>query len=938
MGLRKWWVCGLWIVAAAVIGTAVRADDSGAGGGGYQVVVDPSNSLSMAFGQDGKKLIEIAPSAWGADGSAITLPTITVPEKDGSLRYSVPCNFNKDTHSIIHLDADISLNAKHALVCKYEMSARKNVSLSMVALGITEGSDEGKLVATTAHGSTRKLALPNPQAEDIADVAKLDFEIGGAKLDIALDPPVTVSFDEGNPHIKLIGKASAGDNVTPSSTFLAGKKTVTVTISAPGPLAFAAPAAPPPPPPLVSDMPADQGDWFAFTPANDSGKSVIGMQDWLEAPAGRHGGVRMVKDQFQFTDGTPVKFWGTNLAYASNCAPTKQWADITAARFAKYGINGVRLHKFTTERGPGGFVEQNNTVKLVPAGVDRFDYFLARLKSEGIYYGFSHTYGFEVGSENAPALMDYDEIAHNLGGATSGLINVAPDIQNLLIERIVNLLTHVNPYTRLRYAQDPALSYIEIQNEDDVFWFDLSGKLAKAPNYRKAVERLFSQWLGKKYGSQAKLAQAWKGALQAGQTITDGDISLQANPWFFSEDHLPGIHGGDRQALLDSAAFLHACQDDFYGRTVRAIRQTGYQGPICGSPWQAPGGLPAIYNLASDSAAGFIDRHNYGGGNPDYDLLDHVGGGFMTVGLQQVMDRPFGFSEWITQYPALYNADGPAVVAAYGLGLQGWDASYEFQSNSNHAGFSEQENTVNGPWDADTPTQIGQFPTLARMIYRADVKEGKIIADRRISPENLATGKFDFSDKIVQSGDFKNFGGSVPPAALAAGRVVNEFTEHSEPSEFPDMSKYLDGSAVVSETGQLRWDPTDHGFVTIDTDGTKAIVGFAAGKPQTFGKVKMTVNSPYASVILTASEKGQTLSNCSTALVSAIGVIRNGGGGIEMQAVKADITIAGRTIRAVNVLDQDGRLTVKTIPILDGAFSIDTGAQKTMYYQVVFAR
>jgi hypothetical protein len=51
-------------------------------------------------------------------------------------------------------------------------------------------------------------------------------------------------------------------------------------------------------------------------------------------------------------------------------------------------------------------------------------------------------------------------------------------------------------------------------------------------------------------------------------------------------------------------------------------------------------------------------------------------------GLQQVIDRPFGLSEWITVYPALYSADGPAIIAAYGMGLQGWDASYEFQSQA----------------------------------------------------------------------------------------------------------------------------------------------------------------------------------------------------------------------------------------------------------------
>ncbi|MCF7732873.1 MAG: hypothetical protein K9N23_14380 [Akkermansiaceae bacterium] len=49
-------------------------------------------------------------------------------------------------------------------------------------------------------------------------------------------------------------------------------------------------------------------DWFAFTPADKLGPSVIGMEDWLDKPAGKHDGTRLSNDRFQFTDGTPVKF------------------------------------------------------------------------------------------------------------------------------------------------------------------------------------------------------------------------------------------------------------------------------------------------------------------------------------------------------------------------------------------------------------------------------------------------------------------------------------------------------------------------------------------------------------------------------------------------------------------------------------------------------
>ncbi|MCX6903393.1 MAG: hypothetical protein NTW03_07930, partial [Verrucomicrobia bacterium] len=57
--------------------------------------------------------------------------------------------------------------------------------------------------------------------------------------------------------------------------------------------------------------------------------------------------VRMAGDHFEFADKTPVKFWGVNLSYGGGCAPKKADAEFTAARYAGYGVNCVRLHKFS---------------------------------------------------------------------------------------------------------------------------------------------------------------------------------------------------------------------------------------------------------------------------------------------------------------------------------------------------------------------------------------------------------------------------------------------------------------------------------------------------------------------------------------------------------------------------------------------------------------
>ncbi|MDQ2799041.1 MAG: hypothetical protein M3Y13_05290, partial [Armatimonadota bacterium] len=631
---------------------------------------------------------------------------------------------------------------------------------------------------------------------------------------------------------------------------------------------------------------------------------------------------------------------------------TKAEADFMAARFAKWGVNAIRMHKFTGS-GWAGIGDPNDATKMDPAGLDHLDYFASQLTKNGVYYGWSHTFGFAPGPANRSRLLAYDEIANNLGGNTYGLINCAPDVQDLMIERVVNLLGHRNPYTGKTYAQDPALCFVEMQNEDDIFFYSTEGALNKCPTYKKAFTDRWNGWLAKKYGSTDGLKKAWGDALAGGETLDGKSVGIQLNPWFFGEDNLPKQQGGQRQRLLDNAAFLHEVQNDFYGRFEQAIRKAGYEGPLIGSPWQAPALLPHLYNLNSDSRVGYVDRHNYFGGGLLDTMLSQPGGGSLSSGLQQVADRPFGMSEWISVYPSLYSAEGPALMAAYGMGLQGWDASYEFQSSGGAAAFSGTVGNLPwGVWNADVPTQIGQFPILARMIARGDIKEGPVLSVRRVSRPQLTEGKFDFSDKVQQQGDVKTFGGSVPPEALAAGRCLVEFTPTAQPSTFPDMTRYRQGKTIHSATGQLAWDTDNQGVVTINTPGTRGVVGFGQGRTFALGNVRITPTVPYVSLLLTASDKNETLADAPRALLSAMArnantgfsyfeldnrLLDNGKGPILMEPVKATIAVSGRRIAAVNILDHDGKRTGRTLPVQNGAFTIDGSVDKTPYYEIVFA-
>ena len=156
---------------------------------------------------------------------------------------------------------------------------------------------------------------------------------------------------------------------------------------------------------------------------------------------------------------------------------------------------------------------------------------------------------------------------------------------------------------------------------------------------------------------------------------------------------------------------------------------------------------------------------------------------------------------------------------------------------------------------------------------------------------------------------------------------------------------------MVSATKQLSWDTADKGFFTVNTPGTKAVVGFAEGKPQSLGDVTLELQCPYASLFLTALEQGATLATTKSALLCAVArncnsgfkyfsldgkTLNNGKAPILLEPVKATVTLAKREVAAVNLLDHSGRRTGKMLAVTNGRFTLDGTKDQAMYYEVVF--
>jgi hypothetical protein len=475
------------------------------------------------------------------------------------------------------------------------------------------------------------------------------------------------------------------------------------------------------------------------------------MRGWLDAPAGKHGFIRGDGNDFACEDGTRIKFWGVNIASNRPFIPQNevgQWVDF----LTRYGINGVRFHKFTWHAYHG-----DSSTRLDPAKWERFDYFQSKLREAGIYYGWSHIYGHKPLPADRGRLLAYDEIINvklpwaHLNATTASLVNFAEDLQDLNIELTVHMLNHRNPHTGLRYADDPALSFVELQNEDNIFWSAIEKTLEQTPTYRALLCRKFSGWLARKYRTEAALRAAWgNDGLAEGESLLKENIYPKPNHSWFSDEYEKARRENRpvRPHYLDRAQFLYEEQVAFYNRFVAAIRQTGYRGPVVGSCWQAGTGLTHLYNLHADYSAGIIDRHNYSGGETGHHLVPgkvdnaamvgRPGSGLLGTGLQQVEGRPFVLSEWMSLIPNEWTAEASPLVAAYGMGLQGWDGSYAFALDYPH--FTKTLHTP-GVYNVTSPTQLALYPALAAMLYRNDVQEGTTVIRRGVNLRILRPAK-----------------------------------------------------------------------------------------------------------------------------------------------------------------------------------------------------
>ncbi len=725
---------------------------------------------------------------------------------------------------------------------------------------------------------------------------------------------------------------------------------------------------------LQSDLATlDKSQWFPVEVVEDKFlPTPIDQSGSLDAPAGKHGFMKTVAGRWAFEDGSPVRL----LATMQGTPHDKKESQYMARWLAKYGFNLVRIGHLVTGPEQGSAVDwsQPESGHLNAAVMDQLDFFIAELAKRGIYSRPTMLWYRKLkkgdGAEAFDESVAYADKKANrrpqpgespvLDSAGITFFDDKVMQANIALEKAI--MTHRNPYRGNKtYGEDPAIAQIEVTNEDGVFFYTIDGI---APYYAKRLDRLWAGWLSGKYGSQEKLAAAWGDDLKGDERLAEGTVK-RLNIWSFNKVKPP-----QAPRARDQLRFYFELNNGYFQKTKDALRAAGVRQPICGTGWFGVG--TAFYPELYSNVPGmdYIDRHHYYGGGPggwqilqgmtfNYEAALTEPKHILKLSMERVLGMPYGISEWANVLPNQWRLEAPPIMTFYGQCLNGWDVPIHFALDGNGGGFTR---FLKWMWPVNEPSTLCQYPALAQVIRRGDVREGPLVFARNISEEKTfsAQAMKDVAIKVDISGPYEmsveqgiNARSLASYYAAAVGKTGVQFSKTDAADFSIDLGPYLDmqKKEIRSVTGELSWD-YGRGYLTANAPRMQAAVGFLAAGPVKLADCQISTSNRCAS-ILVASWDGKPLKESRHILITAVGRSRNtdmaysrggqrliaiGKPPVLLEGVRGTVRLARSGPCTVAALSPYGYKTADVRAIVESGATVVPldGRNKAAYYDVQF--
>ena len=546
-----------------------------------------------------------------------------------------------------------------------------------------------------------------------------------------------------------------------------------------------------------------------------------------DGPAGKDGFIRVRGGHLVKPDGKRIRFWGvhfTDWSRGSVEIPPKEDMPMWAATLARFGANIVRLH-FLDLAAPRGIVSStgNDSRSFDAQQLDRLDFEISEFKKRGIYADLNLNVGrsYKAGD----GVEDFDKITWG-----KGLTLFDPRLIELQKEYAKQILTHVNPYTKTEYRNEPAIAIVEILNENGIG----IGFRAPTPYYDNELTGQYNAWLKNKLTPE-QLTSLRTAAGVAG----DAPVPRLKSPELAAAPK-------DRYDL--EVSFYMDLENRFYQDMAGYLKNTlGVKAPIVGTSdhGHTSAGYPMLTSLAKlDIVDGHVYWEHPGGPPPTNAPMvnDPLHSTVVQLSRTTFSGKPYTVSETNHPFPNQWASEGMPIIAAYG-DFQDWDMiiTYTFEPKL----APDWKPFVGDPFDISLdPVRMTEFAAGALIFRRADVEPARKIVERTYSPDQV------LESKRLPGAEWPYFTPGFP-LSLPLQHGVRIKSLEGQPTE-----KYApdDSNPIVSDTRELAWytTPGKTGLVTVETARTQALVGFLKANRKTLRNLSADIANNFATLILTS--------------------------------------------------------------------------------------
>lgn len=646
-------------------------------------------------------------------------------------------------------------------------------------------------------------------------------------------------------------------------------------------------------PPATVQAIADRrpGAWFDFR--------VRDFPDVTEVAPVRRVSVR--DGHLAFPDGSRARFWGVNLVSLA-ALPRPELAGAEARHLARAGFNLVRPHHMDVA-AEGSLLnpkrgEPGEPVAL-PEALDRMDRFFAALKGEGIHsYLETWTLRSFAPAEGLPA-------PQGIPVGNKYVSFIWPEYAEAKKAWVRAVYGRVNPYTGLRYADDPAVALFEISNEDSLLVGWSGGSLEKLPGaHRQRLDELWNAWLRLTYATDAKLNAAWAGRMRAGLQMGE-TLSLD------SVAREPATRGRTElyptARAADLVRFYGELEAAHYADMATFLRgEMGFSAPlVCNTSF----GIPLADALLA--ACDVIDLHVYW--DPasetnvffDHSAIERPIHGRLLEDLAWCQERkPCTISELNHSWPNRYGQEAPLFWAAL-ASRQDIDAVMWFAWG--HHAFDPEIDGPLGSLDLQGRwTTLAQLPTAAALFRSGSIEPPARRFVRWWSADGL------LRDLAEPQGLWLD-----PQVSWSA--ILDDVVRTSFDARPPAMA-----AAPSPAEGLIRWSPER--FV-IDTPRVAAILGRGG---EVGGRLRADVETFAAISLISLGDRalltvaGRTDRDGTLRSTGGPGLLVLGKGPARLERLRGTVAVRWKGRPRAVELDEHGKpgRVVKTTRTADGMWSI----------------